>query len=59
MSRCVRTFGAVVGGLGEQALAVIGAFEAPLDSSAEPDVVFALRGRDGETALLVHGQVRV
>lgn len=53
------TFGAVVGGLGEQALAVIGAFEPPLDASAEPDVVFALRGRDGETALLVHGQVRV
>lgn len=53
------TFGAVVGGLGEETLAVIGAFEPPLDASAEPDVVFALRGRDGETALLVHGQVRV
>lgn len=53
------TFGAVVGGLGEQTLAVIGAFESPLDAPTEPDVVLALRGRDGETALLLHGKVRV
>lgn len=53
------TFGAVVGGLGEETLAVIGAFEPPLYATAEPDVVLALRGRDGEAALLVHGQVGV
>lgn len=46
-----------MGGFGEQTLAVIGAFESALDSSTEPDVVLALRGRDGETALLLHGQV--
>lgn len=53
------TFCAVVGGFGEQALAVIGAFEAPLDAAAETDVVLALRRRDGEAALLLHGEVRV
>lgn len=53
------TFGAVVCGLGEQTLAVIGSFEPPLDASTEPNIVFTLRGRDGETAVLIHGQVRV
>lgn len=46
-----------MGGFGEQALAVIGAFESPLDAPTESDVVLALRGRDGETALLLHGEV--
>lgn len=46
-----------MGGLGEQTLAVVGAFEPPLDAPTESDIVFALRGRDGETALLLHGQV--
>lgn len=51
------TFGAIVCGLSEQTLAVIGAFESPLDAPTESDVVLTLRGRDGETALLLHGQV--
>lgn len=53
------TFGAVVGGLSEQTLAVIGTFESPLDAPTESNVVLTLRGRDGETALLLHGQVWV
>lgn len=53
----VTTFGAVVGGLGEQALAVIRAFKSPLNAPTESDVVLTLRRRDGETALLLHGEV--
>lgn len=53
------TFGAILGGLGEQPLAVVGALESPLDAPTEPHVVLALRGRDGEAAFLLHGQVRV
>lgn len=48
-----------MGGLGEQTLAVIGALESPLDAPAESDVVLTLGGRDGETALLLHGEVGV
>ena len=57
--RCSSTFGAIVGGLGEQTLAVIGAFESSLYSPTETDIVLALGGRDGETALLLHGEVWV
>ena len=51
------TFGAVVGGLREQPLALIGPFEAALDTPPETDVVLALGGGDGETTLLLHGEV--
>lgn len=47
------TFGAILDRFGEQPLAVIGAFEAALDASTETHVVLALRGRDGQTALLL------
>lgn len=47
MKKGLSTFGAIVGGLGEQTLTVIRTFESPLDTSTESDVVLALRGRDG------------
>ena len=53
------TFGAVLGGLCEQSLSVIGAFKATLNASAETHVVLTLGRRDGETTLLVKGEVRV
>lgn len=53
------TFGTIVGGLSEKSLAVIRAFEAPLDASTEANIVLTLRGRNGETALLLHGEVWV
>lgn len=48
-----------MGGLCKQTLAVIGSFKSSLDASTETDVVLALRGWDRETALLLHGEVRV
>lgn len=48
-----------MGGLSEQTLAVVGALEPPLDAPTKSDIVFTLRGWDGETALLLHGQVWV
>lgn len=55
--KCLSTFGAILGGLSEQPLAVVGPLKSPLDAPTESNVVLALRGRDGETALLLHGQV--
>lgn len=53
--RCSFTFSAILGGLSEQPFAVVGALKSPLDPPAESNIVLALRGRDGETALLLHG----
>lgn len=49
------TFGAILGGLSEQPLALVGALKSPLDAPTESNVVLALRGRDGKTALVLHG----